>query len=705
MTTALDPDVRPAVDGAPPWTDARDGHPADPGRLRRLVRGAPDDPPWARPTLLVLLAGTALLYLWGLGASGWANSYYSSAVQAGATSWKAWFFGSLDAGNAITVDKTPGALWVMGLSARLFGVNAWSILVPQALMGVASVAVVYAAVRRWSGHAAGLVAGLVLALTPVAALMFRFDNPDAMMVLLLTCAVYAVVRALESASTRWIAWAGVFVGFAFLAKMLQAFVLLPVLALVYLLAAPTPLRRRLWQTVVLGVTTLVAAGWWVVIVELWPKSSRPYIGGSQDNTVWDLLIGYNGLGRLNGDEAGSVGVGMGQGGSRWGATGWNRLFLDGMGGQISWLLPAALGMLVVLAAVSRRARRRDRTKAAALLWGGWLVVTGLAVSLGQGIIHEYYTVALAPPIGALIGIGAAVGWRRRQDPIVRAVLAAAIAVTASWGYVLLNRTPDWAPYLRPLVLGGGLLAAVAVLALPWMSAKAATALAAGARRPIDSAPAAYSLNTVRTPQRGSIVTAGPSTGFGGGGPGGGGRGGPGGGPAGGMAAPPGMTQGPGLGMQGNAGAGNGGGGIGGLLDASTPSSELLDALNADADSYTWVAATTGANNAAGYQLSTGHAVLAIGGFNGTDPSPTLDQFAAWVRAGRIHYSLAGGTGMGGGPDGGSGTTGSGPFARDLAAGVGRADPTPAARHGRVTTRGRCGRRPSCCRSSSRSRAR
>ena len=344
----------------------------------------------------MLLAGTALLYLWGLGASGWANSYYSSAVQAGASSWKAWFFGSLDAGNAITVDKTPGALWVMGLSARLFGVNAWSILVPQALMGVASVGVVYAAVRRWSGHAAGLVAGLVLALTPVATLMFRFDNPDAMMVLLLTCAVYAVVRALESASTRWIAWAGVFVGFAFLAKMLQAFVILPVLALVYLLAAPTPLRRRLWQTVVLGVTTLVAAGWWVALVEVWPKASRPYIGGSQDNTVWDLLIGYNGLGRLNGDEAGSVGGGMGQGGSRWGATGWNRLFLDGMGGQISWLLPAAVIFLVAGLVWRWRAPRTDRPRAALLLWGGWLVLMGGVISFSQGIIHEYYTVALAP---------------------------------------------------------------------------------------------------------------------------------------------------------------------------------------------------------------------------------------------------------------------------------------------------------------------
>src|SRR6202047_2931805 len=174
------------------------------GRLRRLLVGRPEEPRWARSALLALLGATALLYLWGLGASGWANSFYSGAVQAGTKSWEAFFFGSSDAANFITIDKPPAALWVMELSARVFGLNAWSILVPQALEGVAAVGILSAGVRRWFGAGAGLLAGATLALTPVAALMFRFNNPDALLTLLLVGAAYALLRAIEGASTRWL---------------------------------------------------------------------------------------------------------------------------------------------------------------------------------------------------------------------------------------------------------------------------------------------------------------------------------------------------------------------------------------------------------------------------------------------------------------------------------------------------------------------
>jgi 4-amino-4-deoxy-L-arabinose transferase-like glycosyltransferase len=216
---------------------------------------------WARRALLGLLAATALLYLWGLSASGWANSYYSAAAQAGSAGWKAFFFGSLDAANSITVDKTPASLWVMALSARIFGVNSWSILVPQALMGVATVGILYATVRRWFGPAAGLISGAVLAITPVAVLMFRFNNPDALLVLLLVAAAYAMVRALETASTKWLLLAATLVGFGFLTKMLQALLVVPAFALVYLVATPAPLRRRLWQLAAAGVALLLSAGW------------------------------------------------------------------------------------------------------------------------------------------------------------------------------------------------------------------------------------------------------------------------------------------------------------------------------------------------------------------------------------------------------------------------------------------------------------
>ncbi|MEY2570641.1 MAG: hypothetical protein QOE63_991, partial [Acidimicrobiaceae bacterium] len=358
---------------------------------------APADPAWARPALFVLLAVTAGLYLWDLGSSGWANSFYSAAVQAGSSSWKAFFFGSSDAASAITVDKPPVALWVMDLSARVFGVNAWSILVPQALEGVAAVAVLHATVKRWFGAGAGLMAGAALALTPVAALMFRFNNPDAMLTLLLTIAAYAMFRAVEDGHTRWIVLASSLIGLGFLTKMLQALLVVPAFGLVYLVAGPPKLGRRIGQLLIGAVALVVSSLWWVVAVQLVPAADRPYIGGSQDNSLWNLIFGYNGFGRLTGNESGSVGGGA-QGASRWGPTGLTRLFNAEMGGQIAWLLPAALLLLVALLAMSWSTSRTNRVRAAMILWGGWLVVTGLAFSLGQGIIHPYYNVALAPAV-------------------------------------------------------------------------------------------------------------------------------------------------------------------------------------------------------------------------------------------------------------------------------------------------------------------
>lgn len=341
MTTTLLP---------PRAGESRAGTPAG-GRVRRLRHGPAGDPGWARPALLGLLAATAVLYLWGLGESGWANSFYSAAVQAGSQSWKAFFYGSSDAANSITVDKTPASLWVMALSVRVFGLSSWSILVPQALMGVATTGLLYGTVKRWAGPAAGLIAGAVAALTPVAVLMFRFDNPDALLVLLMVAAAYATVRATETASARWLMLAGALVCFGFLTKMLQALLVVPALGLVYLVAAPTSVRRRIGHLLAALAALVVAAGWWIAIVELVPASMRPYIGGSQDNSILELVLGYNGLGRLTGNETGSVGGGGGGGfggggraggGNMWGRTGITRLIDGVLGGQIAWLLPAAL---------------------------------------------------------------------------------------------------------------------------------------------------------------------------------------------------------------------------------------------------------------------------------------------------------------------------------------------------------------------------
>ncbi|HTW06101.1 MAG TPA: glycosyltransferase family 39 protein, partial [Acidimicrobiales bacterium] len=309
-----------------------------PGPSRRLpARWHPKE----TQLLVGLLAFTALAYSWGLSASGYANSFYAAAVEAGARSWKAFFFGSLDSSNFITVDKPPASLWLMDLSARIFGFSSWSMLVPEALMGVATVALVYAAVRRWAGPVAGLLAGLATALTPVAALMFRFNNPDAMLVMLLAAAAYAVTRAVEGARARWLVLAGALVGLAFLAKMAEAFVVVPAFGLVYLVAAPTALARRVSHLVAAGAAMVASAGWWVLAVSLWPASDRPMIDGSPTNSIWNLIVGYNGLSRVEGSGAGAGG------GNFSGAAGIFRLFNSLMGGQASWLLPGALALLAV----------------------------------------------------------------------------------------------------------------------------------------------------------------------------------------------------------------------------------------------------------------------------------------------------------------------------------------------------------------------
>ncbi len=573
-------------------------------------------PRWTRPALAGLLIATAVLYLWGLAASGWANAFYSAAAQAGSESLKAWFFGSSDAANAITVDKTPAALWVMSLSVRLFGLSSWSVLAPQALMGVGSVWLLYATVRRTSGPPAGLLAGAVLALTPVAALMFRFNNPDALLVLLLVAGAYCVVRALEKASPMWLALAGVAVGFGFLAKMLQAFLVLPAFGLAYLIAAPTSVGKRLLHLGGALVATIVAAGWYLAVVALWPAASRPYIGGSQTNSLWELAFGYNGFGRITGDEVGSVGGG--RGGDVGGLT---RLFSGQMAGGIAWLIPAALLALAAGLWFTRRAPRTDRGRASLVLWGGWLLVTGLVFSYMGGIIHPYYTVALAPAIAALVGTAAVQLWRLRANPVAAGLLSGGLALTAITTYTLLADS-SWQPWLAPTVLIGGLLGAVTLFFASHLTAVAARAVAVFGLVVLLAGSGAYSLATAATSHSGAIPSAGPSgSGFGG-------RGGGFGGPQGGFG-----------------GTGGPGGGMGGLLSATLPGANLTALLQKDAEKYTWAAATVLSNNAAGYQLGSGEPVMAVGGFNGTDPYPTLEQFQQYVHNGQIHYFLGEGMSM------------------------------------------------------------
>jgi len=620
-----------------------------------------------------LLLLTAIAYLWGLSRNGYANEYYAAAVQAGSTSWKAWFFGAFDSSSFITVDKTPASLWVMGLSGRIFGFGVWSMLIPQALMGVGSVAFLYVSVRRWFSANAALLAGAILALTPVAVLMFRFNNPDALLILLLVAGAWAVTRAIDSErhAARWMALAGLLVGFGFLTKMLQAFLVLPAFGLAYLIAGKPALGKRLLHSLGALAALVVGAGWWIAIVELMPASARPYIGGSTTNSILELTLGYNGLGRLTGNETGSVGGGVGNFG--WGgATGLTRLFGGEFASQIAWLLPTAVLATIVLVIAAGRAGRTDKTRAFAILWGGWLVVTGLVFSYMQGIIHSYYMIALAPAIGALVAAAAMVLWRRRVDWLPRATLAGGSFLTAGWAFSLLQATPTWLPWLRWGILIAGVAAAGLVMILPELEQRrtavrragvfAATLLALTAL----SGPAAYSIQTISTAHTGALPSAGPGSAsgrLGGGGPMGAppGQGGP--GTTNGQGVP-GTTNGQGGtagqgGLPGQGGAaGQGGigttgraqGGVGGFLGGggiSGVSSELVTLLQQGAKGYTWAAAAVTANGAAPVQIAAEVPVMAIGGFNGTDPAPSLAQFREFVAQGKVHYFIGSGGGFGG----------------------------------------------------------
>ncbi|MFI8971885.1 glycosyltransferase family 39 protein [Nocardia asteroides] len=609
---------------------------------------------WELPALGLLLIGTLVAYLINLSANGWANDFYAAAVQAGSQSWTAFFFGSSDAANSITVDKPPASLWVMELSVRLFGLNSWSMLVPQVLLGVATVATLWAAVRRAFGPAAGLIAGTVLAVTPVAALMFRFNNPDALLVLLMTAAAWAMTRAVADGRWRWLLLTGGLIGIGFLAKQLQVLLVVPALALTYLFAGPPRLGKRIAQLFAAGAAMLVAAGWWLLAVELWPADKRPWIGGSQHNSIIELTLGYNGLGRLNGNETGSVGPGgeLPAGGNGiWGSTGITRLFDPAQGGQIAWLIPAALVALVAGLVLCGRSPRTDRRRAALILWGGWLLITGLVFSYMAGIFHQYYTVALAPAVAALTGIGAVQLWGARDRLWVRLACALALGLTTATAWILLSRSASFQPWLRWAILVVGVLVTIAV-AFPLARKQPIVAAVAAAFIGL-AGPVAYTVDTIGSAHSGAIPSAGPSAG------GMHGMGGPGGRPGDGrMGAVPGGDGAPSDGaMPGrpDGAADQRMGGFGGLLGGSRPSDQIVALLEQNGGDYTWVAATVGSNSAAGYQLATELPVMPIGGFNGSDPSPTLEQFQRYVADGEIHYFVAGGRG---GPGGNSESTSS-----------------------------------------------
>jgi 4-amino-4-deoxy-L-arabinose transferase-like glycosyltransferase len=645
-----------------------------PARLARLaaaIRGT--DAAWVRPAWLGVTLVAAVLYLTNLTISGFANQYYSAAALAASQSWTAWFFGSLDAAGFITVDKPPLATMLMGLSVRAFGLSSWSVLLPEALCGVATVAVLFAIVKRGFGPVAATIAGIVMAVTPVAVLMFRYNNPDALLTLLLVLAAGAFLRGLEDGRIRWAVLAAVLVGLAFNTKLLQAYLVLPAFVAVWAFAAPGSLKKRVAGLAASAVAVVVASGWWVAAVELIPAASRPFIGGSTTDSALDLVLGYDGLARVFGMSAGGGGMG---GGGFSGTPGILRLFNAELGGQVAWLLPFALMALVTGIALRGRAPRTDLRRAAYLTWGGWLLVTGAVFSLMSGVIHSYYAVALVPAIAALVGGGAVDMWalraRARRGGLP---LAVAILASAATACVLLERSASFVPGLGTVVLFVGIAAAV-VVALPVDAApRLRLAVAAVGMAALLAGPVAYSAYTVGQALSGGDPSAGPQAASSDRGPGGpgpalvgfGAAAAPGAPPAGAapFGAPPagaapasGATDGsaaddgPRAAMDGGDGAPAALGGPGGQ-DASVDAA-LVEYLVANRGDATWIVAVRSANTAAPIQLATGAPVMAMGGFTGSDPAPTLDELRDAIASGELRFVLVGGAGGGpGGAIGGS----------------------------------------------------
>jgi len=649
-------------------------------RLRRLIRGRESDPVWSRPLLwlVALLAGA--LTLWGLTRNGYANTYYAEAAQAASRSWSAWLTNAVDVSGLDSLDKGPLSNMLMGLSARLLGFSSFSMLLPEALCGIASVLLLHNVVRRTIGHRAAILAALMLALTPIFIAMSRFNNPDSLLVLTEIAAAWALVRALESGRTRHLLLCGLFIGLAFNVKMLQAYLIVPGLALTFLIAGQERLRRRIAQLAAGGSAMLAASFSWYGTMMLLPAADRPWVGDTTDNSWFTLIFGANGLSRVSGG-----GAGPGGSGGFGGAAGPLRLFNTMIGGQIAWLAPLALAGLALGLWSRRSAARTDRARAAYLLWGGWGLVSWAIFSFSAGIFHPYYTTALAPAVAALAAGGLVVLWdRARRSGAWSAALALAVIATAALATLLLAHANGFVPWLGPLALCLSVIAAAALLlrrltatraAPPLRLALARVAILAGLLS-IMAGPASYAVATVGRSLSGGNPLAGPASAADGGGaqgvghvPGAGARGvgfpplGP---FAAAGASPANRFLGAG-GPPGAAGAHAGATGAGAAPGATgTPgapggslSRTTLSYLEAHQGSARYMVAAVGSSTAANIALDSSRNVIDMGGFMGSDPSPSLQQLERLIAAGQLRYVLLN-TGQrgtaAGGPGGSSAAT-------------------------------------------------
>jgi 4-amino-4-deoxy-L-arabinose transferase-like glycosyltransferase len=630
--------------------------------------------PWHRLGLGGVLALAALLNFWALDKVGYANTYYAAAIKSMLQSWHNFFFVSFDPGGFVSIDKPPLGFWIQTASAKLFGFSGFSILLPEALAGVLSVAVLYRLVARIWGRGAGLLAALFLAVTPVSVITSRNNTIDSLLVLAMLLAAWAVMRAVETGRLRWLLLGAVLVGLGFNIKMLEAYLVVPALGLVYLVGARAGWWRRIGHLALAAVVMVSVSLSWALAVDLTPAGARPYVGSSGTNSELNLALGYNGLQRLTGMLFGRSGGGTPGGGG--GAGGGNALFNGGptgvfrlmgttLGGQVSWLLGlAVLGL--VLTATLVPWRKLDGRGRSLVLWGTWLLTAGAFFSVAE-FFHPYYTVTLAPAIAALAAIGVTALWRAYRSGSRRGwLLPVVLLASAGAEAYILRDYPDWSRWLTPLVAAAGLLGALVLVAVRLRRrrmmriAVLATGLAVSS---LLVAPTTWAAYSIANGTNATIPTAGPSAqtsdrfagGFGGGSgaPGGFGSGSSSGGPpsggpggAGGFGAPPGgFTGGTGRVGGGSAGARNG--------DRNQVDTALIHYLEQHQGSTRYLVATASSMSASSIIIATGKPVMALGGFSGSDQILTTAQLARLVANNVVHYFLVQSGGFSGGGQGGN----------------------------------------------------
>ncbi|MEV7603418.1 glycosyltransferase family 39 protein [Kitasatospora sp. NPDC089797] len=664
--------------------------PAPRPRGRRAPWTSPEGQPgYARPVLLGIAAVAAVLYAWNIDRSQY-HTFYADAVRSMTESWKAFLFGSFDPAGTITLDKLPGFLWPQALSARLFGFHPWALTLPQVVEGVLSVLVLYRVVRRWAGAEAGLLAAAAFTLTPVAAGLFRTAVEDAAFTLLLLLAADAAQRAAHTARLRPLLLAGVWVGLAFQTKMLEAWTVLPALAAVYLLAAPTTLRRRIGHLALAGLVTVVVSASWMLAVTLTPAQDRPYVDGTTDNSAFSMVVGYNFLNRFaslgmsaaqtgsvqavrgggGGGHAGGAGAQAagpgpataqgspatpgvqgagGRGGQGGGADdgGWTKMFGAQFAPQTGWLYPLAAVALACGLAWRRREPRTDVLRAGYVLWGAWLGAFFLVFSAGSVGGHSYYMGVIAAPLAVLGGAGTVLLWRGFRAGGARAwALPAAVAGTVLWSAHLAREFPAFLPWLAPTVIGLGVvaLALLAAVALRRVTGRgyARAGLLAGVAAML-VAPGAWAAS-VLSPAYGNsgMGTVGPSG-------------------SGGHASAKGATA-AAAALRAQHGGGAGGAGFGGGFGGSSehltaPEQALFDYLRAHRDGARYLFAASSWSTASPFILATGEEVLPMGGFSGSAPSPSLTEFQQLVGKGELLYVLLGADRSGGGAGAGGGAGG------------------------------------------------